>query len=99
MHFLYGFLVVTFVIHAVAFTVLALKRRKFHYFFLSGTFIFLIVIYILKFNSLWPVVPGTDISVIFVLRILAIAHTLAYLITISRIEGTWLQRLFIKFSR
>lgn len=99
MHHLFGFLMVTFVIHFLAFTVLAVVRRKPYYFLLSATFLFLTALYYLKFRAFFPNVPGTFLSVVVLLRVCAIACTLAYLIVISRIEGTWLHRLLGKCKR
>lgn len=93
MHLLHGFLVATFVVHAAAFTILAVKRRKRYYFALTGTFVFLTAIYVLKFRELSLVFPGTDMSLTLVLRILAIGCTMGYLALIARIPGTWLSRL------
>lgn len=83
----------TFVVHAVAFTVLAIKRHKKYYFCLSGTFVSLTVIYTLKFYSLVPHIPGTDLSAIIGLRILAITCTVAYLSIIARVPGSWFSRV------
>lgn len=99
MHFLHGFLVVTFIVHAAAFTILAIKRAKKYYFLLTGTFLFLTMLYILKFKSYSVFLPGSHFPLTIVFRICAISFTLAYLITISRIEGTWLRRLIEKFRR
>lgn len=95
MHYLYGFLAATFVIHAVAFTILAVKRRKSYYFCLTGTFVFLTALYLLKFYEIsWRLaVAGTGMSLQVALRISAIACTLTYLWVIARTPGTWLSRL------
>lgn len=99
MHFLFGFLLVTFVVHFIAFTVLGIVRRKKYYFFLSGTFACLTAIYYLKFNEFFPNIPNTAISAIVALRVGAICCTCLYLITIARIEGTWFNRLLARKSR
>ena len=96
MHFLYGFLVATFVVHAIAFTILGVKRQKKYYFWLTGTFSFLTAIYLLKFRELALMMPGTNFPLIAGIRILAIGCTLTYLIIIARTPGTWLSRLLGK---
>lgn len=87
------FLTVTFILHGIAFTVLGLKRRKAYYFFLTGTFTFLTAIYLTKFEGWSSKFPGTDFSVILLLRIGATLCTLGYLAIIYREEGTWLWKL------
>lgn len=87
------FLAMTFVLHALAFTVLGLKRRKAYYFLLTGTFTFLTAIYLTKFEGWSPKFPGTDFSVMPLLRIGATLCTLGYLGVIYREEGTWLWKL------
>ncbi len=96
MHFLFGFLLATFIVHGIAFTVLGLVRKKRYLFFLTGTFVCLSARYYLKFRDFSPNIPNTAVSVAVVLRICAIACTLMYLTTIYRIEGTWLNRLLRK---
>ncbi len=88
-----GFLLATFVLHGVAFTVLAVARRRGYYFFLTGTFFFLTAIYFLKFEGWQPNVPGTDFPATWLLRLAAMACTLTYLCVIYNIEGTWLWKL------
>lgn len=95
-HFLFGFLLGTFVLHGIAFTVLGIVRKKRYLFFLTGTFTFLSGVYYLKFREFFPNIPGMAVSAVVVLRICAIACTLTYLATIYRIEGTWLNRLLRK---
>jgi hypothetical protein len=91
--FIYLFLVISFVAHGVAFTVLAVKRRRTYYFFLTGTFIFLTAIYFIKFEGWQPAVPGTHFPAIWLLRLGATACTLIYLRIIYREEGSWLWKL------
>ncbi|OGH56223.1 MAG: hypothetical protein A3G34_13390 [Candidatus Lindowbacteria bacterium RIFCSPLOWO2_12_FULL_62_27] len=93
MHILFGFLLFAFIIHFLAFTVLAVVRRKYYYFLLSGTFVFLSVIYYFKFQRICPNFPNTAVSVIVTCRVLAVSCTAAYLFTIARLPGTWLSRL------
>ena len=93
MHMVHGFLVGTFVVHCVAFSVLGVKRQKPYYFCLTGTFTFLTAVFLLKFNALTPNVSGTNFPLQWLFRIFAISCTLGYLIWISRIKGTWLSRL------
>ena len=93
MRLLHGFLAVTFVVHAAAFTMLAVKRRKRYYFALTGTFVFLTAVYVLKFREISLVFPGTDLSLTLVFRIMAIGCTTGYLALIAKIPGTWLSRL------
>jgi hypothetical protein len=92
-HFIALFLLVTFVLHGVAFTVLALKRRRAYYFFLTGTFIFLTAIYFIKFEGWRPEVPGTHFPATWLLRIGATLCTLIYLRVIYNEEGSWLWKL------
>lgn len=92
-HWVHGLLVLTFVLHCVAFTVLAIRRRKSYYFFLTGTFVFLTALYIMKFLSLSPTVGGTGVELRLVLRIGAIACTATYLIVLARTPGSWFSRL------
>lgn len=87
------FLAVTFVLHGIAFTVLGFIRRKSYYFCLTGTFTFLTAIYLMKFEGWSPVFPGTDLSLMLLLRIGATLCTLGYLGIIYREEGTWLWKL------
>jgi hypothetical protein len=91
--FIYLFLVVSFVAHGVAFAVLAVKRRRTYYFFLTGTFIFLTAIYFIKFEGWQPAVPGTHFPVTWLLRLGATACTLIYLSIIYKEEGSWLWKL------
>jgi hypothetical protein len=87
------FLVITFVLHGIAFTFLGFKRRKGYYFFLSGTFAFLTAIYLMKFAGQFLSVPGTDLSATWLLRIGATLCTMIYLRCIYREEGSWLWKL------
>ena len=95
MHIVYGILVVSFAAHAIAFAILAVKRQKKYYYFLIGTFAFLTALYSLKFNwgSAIPAWFGPTIAPTLVLRMLAIGCTLGYLLTISKIKGSWLSRV------
>ena len=86
-------LVATFVVHCVAFTVLAIKRRKPYYLLLTGTFTFLSAVFLLKFFALAITVPGTEFPLQWIFRIFAVGCTLGYLIWISGIRGTWMSRL------
>lgn len=86
-------LVVTFVLHGTAFTLLGMKRRKMHYFFLAGTFTFLTVIYFIKLEGWILRVPGTNFSLTWFLRTAATLCTLSYLWFLRREEGSWLWRL------
>ncbi|HEY1373414.1 MAG TPA: hypothetical protein VGH50_13160 [Candidatus Binatia bacterium] len=88
-----GFLLVTFVLHGLAFTTLAVTRRRGYYFFLTGTFVFLTAIYFLKFEGWQPSVPGTDFPASWLLRLAATACTVTYLCVIYKVEGTWLWKL------
>jgi hypothetical protein len=91
--FIYLFLLVTFVIHGVVFTILAVKRRRRYYFFLTGTFLFLTAIYFIKFEGWEPPVPGMNFPAVWLLRICATACTLIYLRIIYNEEGSWLWKL------
>lgn len=87
------FLTITFVLHGLAFTILAFTRRKPYYFLLTGTFTLLTTIYFIKFAG-WTVrVPGTSLSAIWLLRIGAGSCTLIYLWFIYNEEGSWLWKL------
>lgn len=87
------FLNIVFILHAIAFTFLGLKRRKIHYFFLTGTFTFLAAIYFLKFEGWALMIPGIDLSAAFIFRIAALLCTLAYLRVIYNEKGSWLWKL------
>src|SRR5688572_18514160 len=87
------FLIITFVLHGLAFTVLGLRRDKAYYFFLSGTFSLLTAIYFIKLEGWNPRVPGTGLPAIWVLRIGASICTLGYLRCLSREEGSWFWKL------
>ena len=91
--FLFLFLMVSFVLHGIAFTFLGWKRRKVHYFFLTGTFIFLTAIYFIKFEGWILRIPGTNFSATWLLRIGATLCTLTYLRFLYREEGSWLWKL------
>ncbi len=91
--FLALFLTVTFILHGIAFTILGFKRRKMHYFFLTGTFTLLTTIYFLKYEGWTLMIPGINLSAAFILRIAAILFTLAYLRGIYGEEGSWLWKL------
>lgn len=90
---LHLFLVVTFVLHGLAFATLGVRRRKVYYFFLTGTFIFLTTLYFVKFKG-WDLrVPGIDWPANWLLRAGAALSTLTYLWLLNREEGSWLWRL------
>jgi hypothetical protein len=91
--FVYLLLALSFVAHGIAFTVLAVKRRRRYYFFLTGTFIFLTAIYFIKFEGWQPSLPGTGFPATWLLRIGATACTLIYLRIIYGEEGSWLWKL------
>ena len=91
--FVYLLLALSFVAHGIAFTVLAVKRRRTYYFFLTGTFIFLTAIYFIKFEGWEPRLPGTGFPATWLLRIGATACTLIYLRIIYGEEGSWLWKL------
>lgn len=91
--FVAPFLVITFVLHGIAFSVLGWRRRKTHYFFLTGTFAFLTAIYFIKFEGWLLTVPGSDFPLAWVLRIAAGLCTLAYLWRLKQEEGSWLWKL------
>ena len=91
--FIVLFLLITFVAHGVAFTILAVKRRRSYHFFLTGIFIFVTAIYFIKFEGWQPSVPGTAVPATWLLRIGATACTLIYLGIIYHVEGSWLWRL------
>ena len=93
------FLIVTFVLHGIAFTFLGLRRRKTYYFFLTGTFTFLTAIYLMKFEAWVARVPGIDAPVTTLLRIAAALCTLSYVRVISREEGSWLWKLVHRNER
>lgn len=87
------FLIITFVLHGIAFTFIGLKRGRSHYLLLTGTFSLLIAIYLIKFEA-WTVrVPGTTFPATWLLRIGATIFTLSYLHVIYKKEGTWLWKL------
>lgn len=87
------FLMITFVLHGIAFTIIGLLRRKAYYFFLTGTFIFLTAIYLIKFEGLAVEVPGTNLPLSWLLRLGALLCTLTYLYIIYNVEGSWLWKL------
>ena len=90
---IYIFLVLSFVAHGIAFAFLAFKREKIQYFFLTGTFVFLTAVYVIKFEA-WSVsIPGTVLPLTYLLRIAAFACTASYLRVIYNEEGSWLWRL------
>jgi hypothetical protein len=91
--FIAAFLLVTFICHGVAFTILGVKRRRTYYFFLTGTFTFLAAIYFIKFEGWQLSVPGTAFPATWLLRIGATACTLIYLRIIYSEEGSWLWKL------
>ncbi|GEM_PF-1861661 len=88
------FLLVTFVLHGVAFTILGLKRRKVTYFVLTGTFVFLTAIYLIKFEGWNLTLPGTHWPLTWALRAGATLCTAAYLCLIYREPASWLWKLF-----
>ena len=93
------FLVVTFVLHGIAFTFLGLKRRRSYYFFLTGTFVFLSAIYWIKFEGWELRVPGTRFPATWLLRIGATLCTLIYLRCIYREKDSWLWKLMRRRGR
>ena len=97
--FIVLFLLITFVAHGVAFTILAVKRRRAYYLYLTGTFIFLTAIYFIKFEGWQPIVPGTAVPATWLLRIGATACTLIYLRIIYHVEGSWLWKLLKRGNR
>jgi len=96
--FISFFLIITFILHGIAFTFLGWKRRKIHYFFLTGTFVFLTAIYFIKFEGWALRVPGTNFPATWLLRIGATLCTLTYLRFLYREEGSWFRKL-IHWSR
>jgi len=92
-NFISLFLLITFVAHGVAFTILGVKRGRAYYFFLTGTFTFLSAIYFIKFEGWQATVPGTRLPATWLLRIGATACTLIYLRIIYKVESSWLWRL------
>jgi len=91
--FLFLFLLVTFVLHGIAFAILGLRRRKVHYFFLTGTFTFLTAIYFIRFEGWTLRVPGANFPIAWLLRVGATLCTLIYLRILYREEGSWLWKL------
>ena len=87
------FLLITFFLHGVAFAFLGMKRRKIHYFFLTGTFVFLAAIYFVKFEGWILAVPGTNLPLTWLFRIGATLCTLTYLRLLYREEGSWFRKL------
>ncbi len=87
------FLSINFILHGFAFAILGLKRRRAHYFILTGTFAFLTCIYFLQFEGWALVVPGTHLSAAYVLRIGALLCTLSYLRVIYNEPDSWLWKL------
>ena len=93
------FLLITFVFHGIAFTIIGMKRRKIYYFFLTGTFVFLTAIYWIKFEGWELRVPGTRFPATWALRIGATLCTLIYLRSIYHEEGSWLWKLLRRKPR
>ena len=90
---IYLFLVLSFVAHGIAFAILGCTRERTQYFFLTGTFVFLTAVYLIKFEA-WSVsIPGTTMPLTYLLRIAAFACTASYLRVIYDEEGSWLWRL------
>lgn len=87
---LFFFLTVTFVLHGVAFTVLGVRRRKPNYFMLTGTFVFLTTIYLIKFEDWAVALPGTSFPLTWLFRIGATVCSVIYLCLIYQEEGSWL---------
>lgn len=87
------FLIITFLLHGLAFTVLGLRRHKAHYFLLTGTFSLLTAIYFIKLEGWGPRLPGTGLPLTWALRIGASICTLGYLRCLYREEGSWLWKL------
>ncbi len=90
---IYLFLVLSFVLHGIAFAILGFKRERIHYFFLTGTFAFLTAVYLIKFEAWSMSIPGTGVPLTYLLRIAAFACTASYLRVIYHEEGSWLWRL------
>jgi hypothetical protein len=98
-HLIYIGLTLSFVLHGLAFTFLGFKRHKLHYFFLTGTFVFLSALYLIKSED-WPLqIPGTDVPLTLFLRLAAFLCTMSYLKMICQEEGSWLWKLRHKLSR
>lgn len=91
--FLYLFLTITFVLHGVAFTVLGLRRRKTYYFILTGTFLCLTAIYLMKFEEWAFTLPASSFPLSWLLRIGATLCTLIYFGAIYKEKGSWLWRV------
>lgn len=87
------FFLVTFVSHGIAFAFLGMKRRKIHYFFLTGTFVFLTAIYFVKFEGWILTVPGTNFPLTWIFRMAATLCTLIYLWLLKGEEDSWLWKL------
>ena len=87
------FLMVTFVLHGGAFTILGFVRCKRYYFLMTGPFTLLTAIYFIKFEG-WDLrLPGTNFPATWLLRIGAVVFTSSYLCVIYGEEGSWLWRL------
>jgi len=87
------FLIITFVLHGVAFTILGLKRRKVTYFVLTGTFVFLTALYLVKFEGWDMPLPGARGLLTWALRAGATLCTAVYLCLIYREPASWLRKL------
>lgn len=88
------FLIITFILHGIAFMLLGVKRRKTAYFVLTGTFVFLTAVYLIKFEGWVLTLPGTLWPATWALRAGATLCTAAYLGLIYREPGSWLWKLF-----
>ena len=87
------FLIITFVLHGVAFAILAVRRRKAAYVVLTGTFVFLTALYLVKFEGWDMPLPGARWPLTWALRAGATLCTAAYLCLIYREPGSWLRKL------
>jgi len=86
-------LTVTFIIHGIAFTIIALRRRKPHYFFLTSTFTFLAAIFFIRFESWTLKLPFIGLPVTMLLRMGAALCTTGYLWFTYNEEGSWVWKL------
>jgi uncharacterized membrane protein len=76
-HLIHGLLVVTFVIHLLAFVIVYARTRKRRYVFLCCTFACLTALFALKFAAVDPALG--PVSAYFALRVLSTGFTATYL--------------------